>query len=214
MKQVAGVWLPDWEAHLVPFLEDRRHWVEGRGSYQLRKLTRAMGFARQRRRAIDVGAHVGLWSMQLVRLFESVVAFEPLRAHRDCFERNVDLERATVIPCALGAQRGAVRFRTGTGSSGDTWVVGPGMVPMRRLDEIGLDGHAVDFLKVDCEGYELFVLRGAERLLRRYKPVVVVEQKPGKARKFGLDDTEAVDFLTGLGATLRDEIGGDYILSW
>ena len=39
-------------------------------------------------------------------------------------------------------------------------------------------------------------------------------QKPGKARKFGLGDTEAVDFLIGLGATLRDEIGGDYILSW
>ena len=214
MKQVAGVWLPAWEAHLVPFLEDRRSWVDGRGTYQRHKLLRALPYARARRRAVDIGAHVGLWSMQLTYLFDSVLAFEPLAVHRCCYLRNVDMTRATLLPCALGAEPGGVSLRTTAQSSGDSWINGTGSVPLRRYDDLGFDGQPVDLVKVDCEGYELFALRGAEGMLTRDRPVVIVEQKPGKAQKFGLGETEAVSWLEALGARLRDKISGDYILSW
>ena len=73
---------------------------------------------------------------------------------------------------------------------------------------------ASNLVKIDCEGWELPVLRGAEVTLRCCKPTVIVEQKPGRAQRFGHADTGAVDYLQSLGAKLRAELSGDYILSW
>jgi FkbM family methyltransferase len=74
----------------------------------------------------------------------------------------------------------------------------------------------VDFLKIDCEGYELEVLKGATETLARCRPAIIVEQKPHKlAANYGARGRPAVEFLLGLGLgyVLRREIGGDFILS-
>ena len=132
-------------------------------------------------------------------------------AHRECFEKNVH-GHYTLHPCALGENDGAIAIHTSNGSSGDSWVSGEGEIPLRRMDDL-IDGP-VDLIKLDCEGYELFALRGGERVLKENRPAVIVEQKPGRARKFGLKDTQAVDYLQSLGAKLRHEISGDFLLSW
>ena len=215
MKDIAGVWLPDAEEHLVSFLHNREYWIDGRGSYQYHKLLRALvHMGDDWRVAVDVGAHVGLWSMQLVKRFATVEAYEPLAAHRACFARNVPVANATLHPIALGAGDGMAAMVTTPSSSGDSWIV-PGVaggVRVMALDEFRLE--AVDFIKLDCEGYELFALQGAVDTLRRCRPVVIVEQKPGRAQKYGLGETDAVAYLEGLGATLRDVLSGDFILSW
>jgi FkbM family methyltransferase len=115
-------------------------------------------------------------------------------------------------PCALGEMESMVSIYTAPTSSGDSWVDGVGDIPMKRLDDFGLQD--VDFIKLDCEGFELFALRGGEEMLKRCRPCVIVEQKPGRAQKFGLRETEAVDYLRGLGAHLRTVISGDYVVSW
>jgi ribulose 1,5-bisphosphate carboxylase large subunit-like protein len=81
---------------------------------------------------------------------------------------------------------------------------------MRMLDSYGLS--AVDFIKLDCEGYELFALRGAEETIKRWMPVITVEQKPGHGQQFGLGDTDAVRWLLKRGYKLAQELGGDYIM--
>ena len=83
---------------------------------------------------------------------------------------------------------------------------------MVTLDSFDLQD--VDFIKLDCEGYELFALRGAEETLKRCRPCVIVEQKPNRAQRFGLPQTGAVDYLQSLGAKLRAKMAGDYILSF
>ena len=214
MKQIAGVWLPAGEEHLVPFLEDRSKWLDGTGTYQRHKLERALNWVTGWRTAVDVGAHVGLWSMQLVERFALVEAFEPLAAHRDCFIKNLPMEQVVLHACAVGAEPGSVKLRSAAASSGDSWIDGAGPIPLRRLDDVLAEVDNVDFIKLDCEGYELFALQGGEALLRRCRPCVIVEQKPGRAQKYGLPETAAVDYLIALGATLRDQLSGDYILSW
>jgi hypothetical protein len=106
-----------------------------------------------------------------------------------------------------------VSIHTSHTSSGDSWVDGEGDIEMRTLDSFAWE-YPIDFIKLDCEGYELFALRGGEQLLKRWRPCVLVEQKPGRAQKFGLPETGAVDYLIGIGATLRFEKSGDYCLSW
>ena len=107
-----------------------------------------------------------------------------------------------------------MQIHTEPTSSGDSYVQGDadGDVPMRTLDSFDLAD--VDFIKLDCEGYELFALAGGMETFEHCRPVVCVEQKPGKAQKYGLGETDAVKFLQKMGAKLRGEISGDYILSF
>lgn len=215
MKNVGGVWLPDGEKHLVEWMRNRNHLVDGKLTYQYHKLEAALSWVRQWRAAVDVGAHCGLWSMHLARRFERLHAFEPLAEHREIWARNMEGRGGLLYPCALGAAPGTVKLRQNGESTGDTCVVaeGPGeAAEQRTLDEFDLE---VDFLKIDCEGYELEVLKGAVDTLERCRPAICVEQKIKRLQKnFGLEGRPAVDFLVRLGAVVRRELSGDFILSW
>jgi len=221
LKNIGGVWLPDGEEHLVQWMRARNELVDGRLTYQHHKLQAALAYVRAWRSAVDVGAHVGLWATHLVKRFEVVHAFEPIAEHRACFERNVG-PGALLYPAALGARTGTVRLRQNGESTGDTCVVpddaAPGAAageaaPLERLDDYDL--LHVDFLKIDCEGYEAEVLKGAEETLARCRPVICVEQKPARlARNFGLRTQPALDWLRARGAVVREEISGDFILTW
>lgn len=221
MKQHQGIFLPDHEQHMIEWMNKSGELVDGRGTYQIKKLRAALTHVKQWRAAVDVGAHVGFWSMHLVKKFIQVHAFEPIEEHRLCFQRNVTSNYLvdkipvhwTMHTCALGAFPGMVALTIPHGSSGGTHISGAGDIEMRTLDSFAFEN--VDFIKIDCEGAELAVLQGAVETLKRWKPCVIVEQKPHIMQaNFGTKGRPAVDFLLSLGAQLRKEISGDYILSW
>lgn len=222
MKQFGGWYLPDGEQHLPEWMRQVNDIADGRQRYQGKKQIAALKWCKNKRAAVDVGGHVGLWSYYLAQQFGAVHAFEPVAAHRECFKMNVTAPNVTLHACALGEEDGFVSMKTAPTSSGDTSVSGHSMlsavagaggdIPLKRLDDFDLQD--VDFIKLDCEGYELFALRGGEEMLKRCHPCVIVEQKPGHAQNFGLPEIGAVDYLRGLGAYLRTAISGDYILSW
>ena len=225
MFQHQGIWLPDGEKHFPEWMSKNGELIDGRGTYQIRKFRAAMQWVRRTRVAVDVGAHVGLWSMQLFKRFAATHAFEPVAAFRECFVRNMAptfangrehlANRIDLHRCALGAAAGEVRIDYRPEDSGGTHVAKNGTIvaEMRTLDSFALE--EVDFVKLDCEGYELEALKGAAETLARCKPCVIVEQKPHKlGPNFGIAGTPAVEFLKAMGAVLRREMGGDYILSW
>lgn len=209
------IWLPDGEKHFQEWMTRNGELVNGKGTYQIKKFRAAMKHVRpQPRVAVDVGAHVGLWAMQMVKHFDTVHAFEPVAEFRACFERNVPLT-AILYPVALGAERGKIAMKipqlNGGLDTGGTHVGGKGEIDMLPLDEF--DFSDIDFIKIDCEGYEHHVLAGARETLTRCRPVVIVEQKPHKlGPNFGIKGTPAVDLLKGMGAKVVQEIGGDFIM--
>jgi FkbM family methyltransferase len=213
-------WMPDGETHLQDWMLKKQQKAHGRLGYQLHKFEAALRETQGRGMAVDVGGHVGLWSWPMAHAFAGVVAFEPIAAHRDCYERNMEsLSNWRLYGCALGTEDANVRIAPQEAcSSGGCGVVLPGAagedVVQRRLDDFHLVG--VDLLKIDCEGYELFVLHGAVDTLRRNRPTVIVEQKPetGGAARYGIDATAAVTFLRHMGMNLRAAIQGDYVLSF
>ena len=160
--------------------------------------------------AIDVGAHIGLWSFNLAQHFEMVHAFEPVAEHRECFAKNVRAEEVVLHDCALGAAPGRVSMDVASGSSGDSKVTAGDEVEVRTLDSFGI--RNVDFIKVDCEGYEENVLRGAEQTILQWKPTIIVEQKREMASRFGLQPLGAVEYLKGLGYKQVAEHGGDFVM--
>ena len=118
-------------------------------------------------------------------------------------------------PVALGRQSGTVTLTVTPGSSGHTFVdLDPNengaSVPMLTLDSFGFQD--VGFIKVDCEGYERQVLEGGVETIERERPVIIVEQKPDMASRYGLDDTSAVPFLQDLGMRKVAVMNGDYIM--
>jgi FkbM family methyltransferase len=214
MFEFQGIWFPDGEKHFPEWMAKNGELVDGRGTYQIRKFREAMKWCKQFRGAIDVGGHVGLWSMQMVKKFLHVEAFEPVESFRKCFVRNVgDPGNYTLWPDAVGATSGTVSMVVDRADTGGSHVKGDGDIPMRPLDLFEF-AH-VDFLKVDVEGVEADVILGGEKTIRSSRPCIVVEQKQHiMARNFGTQGTPAVDILLSWGAKHRGEISGDHILSW
>ena len=214
MIQHQGIWLPDGETHLTEWMTRNGEIVDGKGTYQIKKLRAALSYCRAFRTAVDVGAHVGMWTMRLMERFRCVHAFEPVVAHRDCWQRNLAGMSAGhdlyLHECALGDHDGSVCIETAPTSSGDSRVGGDGDIPLRTLDSF--DVPDVDFIKLDCEGYELFALKGGEQTIRRDLPTIIAEQKPGRGQRFGLPERGAVEWLETLGYRCAQEMSGDFIM--
>lgn len=213
MKRHAGIWLPDDEDHLLLYL-DKGPQFEGAGTYQFHKLQLAMQHVKQRRVAIDVGGHAGLWARVMATYFEKVESFEPMAASRECFAKNVTADNVTLHPYALGASAGTVKMLTHPAHSMWTYIDSGGneIAEMRTLDSCGFDN--VDFIKIDCEGYELHVINGATETIARCRPTMIVEQKPNNGRRYGYSDTAALDALERMGARIVGQKAGDYVLTW
>lgn len=222
-KQWRGWTFPDTEDHLIGWMARAADVRRGRPTYQARKYDSALAHCspRRRRLAVDVGANIGLWSWLMAWDFAELLAFEPVPAYAACWRQNVaGHAHARLEELALGEAAGTARMVCTTPDScGDTTVdVGQGGsvvgvdVPIRTLDSYEL--QHVDLIKCDNEGYEVFVMRGAAETLRRCRPTVIVEQKPGHGAAFGLPDDAAVQFLKGLGMSVQNVIAGDFILTF
>jgi FkbM family methyltransferase len=144
---------------------------------------------------VDVGAHIGFHTNHLARLvgaIGSVTAFEPVR------------EYSTVLSDMVRARGWASRVQVVRAAAGDVAgtqmmvVEGPELarpnaylddglvseeddtlrrVPVVRLDA-AISNRPVEFLKIDAEGAEALVLRGARRLLAQDRPVVLLDLHP------------------------------------
>ncbi len=202
---------PDGETHLPAQLARWNHRIDGRLTYQYPIYEQAIHACGLRcSTAIDVGAHVGLWSYFMTRDFARVIAFEPIAEHRLCWLANVPSRpRDALYPCALGAKAGSVGFARPEASSSRAFVDGPGPIPMRTLDSFDLEA---DLLKIDCEGYELEVLEGAFDLLSFCRPVVAIEQRPKQTARFHHGRYEAIRFLRGFGGQVVWQDGHDYVV--
>jgi FkbM family methyltransferase len=135
---------------------------------------------------VDVGANVGLYSLLAASVDGvQVVAFEPDHAARTMAMANAARNRLTaridVRSEAIGSTSARRAFSIGLGPENrllpDDSAV-QGSTGVRTVDCVALDdvvSGAVALLKIDVEGQEPAVLEGADGLLRRHRPVVIVE---------------------------------------
>lgn len=122
----------------------------------------------------DIGSYIGIYAIALARYVGSsgrVIAFEPnaknCEENRKHLQLNQVEDRVELVRAALGDQDGNVSFDESAGIQGhvSTGIANSiSSVPCMRLDTF-LAGRPLDVLKIDVEGYEEFVLRGASQLL-------------------------------------------------
>lgn len=217
-KQVKGVWLPDREEHLVADVLASPMFA-GAGTVQFRKFAACIPHIRQFRHAVDIGANCGIWTRVMARCFPLVTAFEPNPEAVECFwlnniEGHDDRSRIVLYEGALGAESGRLRLDTKLRSSGFTRADPEGdfEVEVRTLDSLNL--RDVDFIKIDVEGFEHPVVKGAVETIRKYRPLLIVEQKPDNAERQGFKRFGAVGLLEKMGAVRIADISGDIIMQF
>ena len=157
------------------------------------------------RTAIDGGAYVGTWSVQLLPLFRRVIAFEPIAENAECLALNCP--GAEIHRAALGAEAGSVSMaRQNERKAYSYQRADHGVeVPVMAVDDLRLED--LDLVKLDLEGMEHDALRGARETLLRCRPVVMVEEKFDP-------DRLATRFLVDLGMVRRARFKRDWLFSW
>ncbi len=123
---------------------------------------------------VDVGANVGAYSLRALSRGTKVYPFEPNPENVKLLKRNAEINHLTieVQECALGSSEGTANLSQNGATSRISDMKGV-TVPVRTLDS--LDLQQADLLKVDVEGHELEVFRGARKTLARCHPDIMVE---------------------------------------
>jgi FkbM family methyltransferase len=152
---------------------------------------------------VDVGANLGYYSMLASRLVGAsgrVVALEPNSENCRLLLSSLRMGGVTnvqLIPVAADAEAGWAYYSTHVGSNGgliedQDLLKHPGtVVPTFRLDDI-VEGP-VGFLKMDVEGAEGRVVKGATRLIGRDRPIITTELKDEMLRR--VSGTSVADYL-------------------
>lgn len=138
---------------------------------------------------LDIGANIGCTALLFGELSEQVYAFEPSQSTFRFLEQNIaqsGLTNVSLQNIGLGAESGEFTLtfspanRSGGFVSNQTRIDAghtTEQITIRSLDEVvrSLNVTKIDFIKIDVEGFEGQVLRGATQTLAEYQPVIVLE---------------------------------------
>jgi len=164
----------------------------------------------------DIGAYHGIYTVLAAkRMGEtgSVAAFEPSRRElrRLAFHLRLNgLSSVGLVPCAVGSEEGDVTFftvlarnamRNGLRAPLCADAVETVVVHKKTMDNyLEQSGTtAVDLVKIDTEGAELEVFRGAQRLLTQLRPLVICEVLDSSTEPWGYPARDIVSRLQGHG---------------
>lgn len=165
---------------------------------------------------VDVGANVGIYSLiasrhvgdagRVLAIEASPATFEKLRVVESDPRRNIVARH-----CAVADAVGVTSFFIGPGDhSGMSSLRDLGTaatqrisVPTETLDRLLADWEQVRLIKIDVEGAELGVLRGAAGVIDRHRPVLLLELTPAFLETFGDSVAALLGFMAGRGYACR-----------
>ena len=134
---------------------------------------------------VDVGANIGFLSLvgaSTVGKKGEVLAFEPVPSTYELLVENKELNGFTQLQTfafAIGNEAGQVKIYPEDQNRGGASILNVRSevgvnIEVKRLDDLVL-AKKIDLIKIDVEGYELEVLKGAENKIREDKPVMIIE---------------------------------------
>ena len=199
------------DGRLLQFrLSDRTQRTMWLGLFEPSESRLVSGLLRPGDTFIDVGAHVGWFSTIASRQVGpdgQVLAVEPYPENAAVLRTNLALngtQNVLVVESALGNRPGTLRIRKGSDSGSVTaleWSTGGEVeVPMTTLDEVTSAIAAIKLMKIDVEGWESKVLRGAAETLRRSANVLIEINRPA-LQEAASSPEELFDLLRSTGFT-------------
>jgi FkbM family methyltransferase len=148
-------------------------------------------FANPGRTFIDVGAHVGTWTLNLAKHFRRVFSFEPDPRGATALRRNLEIKGITnveVVPKAVSDKSGRVKLSLFPNPSTNTMMpladCGRTDAPIgvHEVDSVSIDEFVaarqiddLDFIKVDAEAAEMLIVEGGLNTFRTQRPDFFIE---------------------------------------
>ncbi len=176
--------------------------------------------------ALDVGANVGSHTLSIARCVGpegKVMAFEPLESCRNELTRQVTLagpevaRAVEIFPFALGEDEGEAEYVFAidapwlSGLRERTYDVPTRKqvinVPLKKLDSMAVQLPKLAYIKIDCEGGELGVLRGAEETIRKFRPLVSFEFGANSIWAYQITPADMAEFWGRQNCLLFDILG-------
>jgi FkbM family methyltransferase len=176
------------------YIED---WKAGQPFTQNKCLEKFIKFCENKNKKfnhiLDIGAWVGTWSVAMNKYCGRVVAFEPDPLHYECLVKNVP-EDIETHQLAVGNEQKMISLSQDNFTQSKR-VVGEGTIPMITVDSLKMDD--IDLIKIDVEGYEMEVLKGAVETLKNTQYLMI--ELNNNTKKYGSNNIDVEKFITSLG---------------
>lgn len=190
IEKINGVWVPSNDVHI-------KEWKSGKPFTQNKCLTTFIEHCKTKNlkfnHILDIGAWVGTWSLSMNEFCGRVVAFEPDKVHYECLVKNVP-EDIETHQLAVGSEQKMISLSEDDFTQSKR-VIGEGTIPMVTIDSLGLED--IDLIKIDVEGYEMEVLKGAEDTLKGVKYIMI--ELNSNTKKYGSSNSKIEKHLKSLG---------------
>ena len=171
--------------------------------------------------ALDIGARWGEWTRMLHPDFQQVFCFEPIPKRNAFINENCVTDNIVLYSCCLGDKEEAVDMHGGC--IFDKKLEGIEKTAIHKnkmsvqksikLDDLHITG--VDFIKIDVEGYELPVIKGGINTIKKWKPIICLEQNGSEEKWRGAEKNEAMNYLLSIGMKIDKQLNHqDYLLVW
>jgi len=127
----------------------------------------------------DIGANVGFYTLLFSRYSKQVFAFEPLPRNIMYLSKIISINKvqnAIIVPCAISDQTQIVLFKEGENCALGR-IDNSGKQPVAAFscdDFVSVCNVIPSLIKIDVEGGELLVLKGARNLLQKHKPTILL----------------------------------------
>lgn len=152
---------------------------------------------------IDVGANIGYYTILLadkVGKTGRVYAFEPDKINFEILKKNIEannLKNVEIINAAVGSKTGKIKLHKSKENLGDHKLYGDDKeieeVKIIKLDEFIKE--KVDVIKVDTQGWEPEVIKGAKKIIAKNRPIMFLEYSPASYKIAKLDGQKMMKFL-------------------
>lgn len=156
---------------------------------------------------IDIGANVGSYTVLASgHIGATTYSIEPVPATFSSLIQNISInqigQKVTAFNVAVGSQKGCINFTSSfdtmnhVASEGETNVI---KVPVDTLDNMLVDQRVPLVLKIDVEGFETEVLKGATGVLQQGGLKAIIIELNGSGTRYGYDEKSIHDKLLNLG---------------
>ena len=190
IEKVNGFWVPSNDIHI-------EQWRAGQPFTQNKCLLKFLDYCniqhKKFRTVLDIGAWCGTWAKAMEPYAKRIVAFEPDATHFECLQRNCTINCATRKE-AVGAEIKSISLTEDDFTQAKR-VYKEGSIRMTTLDS--LDYKDIDLIKIDVEGYEMEVLKGAEKTLNDVQYLMI--ELNNATKKYGSSNIEIEKYMTSLG---------------
>ena len=238
LKKVGRWWVPDGDKMLTRKLGETN--LEDVKYEKILRTTVSRGI-KNKRTFIDVGANAGIWTLPMSKQFEKVISFEPDVRNMECLKLNTEgCNNITYQTEGLGEKDCISVLKQSVKNCGNSFVIPTNQLEfvdepkngeckiiwkregapdkvveatalqIRSIDSYNYDN--VDLIKIDTQGHELPIIKGALKTIKRCQPWLCFELGDKKHGAMGYTDKEMIKFISKQGYTIERKTNTDCIM--